>query len=98
MSESETYNLVVTKDPATDIADYASFGAIRYENVVPPFELDDLDSGEPVYLALEVIDSVSSWTSFTPLAANGFRSEEHTSELQSRGHLVCRLLLEKKNN
>src|SRR5437870_11073892 len=27
---------------------------------------------------------------------NGKRSEEHTSELQSRGHLVCRLLLEKK--
>src|SRR5690625_6208224 len=27
----------------------------------------------------------------------GPRSEEHTSELQSRGHLVCRLLLEKKN-
>src|SRR5690625_6419676 len=25
------------------------------------------------------------------------RSEEHTSELQSRGHLVCRLLLEKNN-
>src|SRR5439155_15813336 len=25
-----------------------------------------------------------------------WRSEEHTSELQSRGHLVCRLLLEKK--
>src|SRR5690625_7029074 len=27
---------------------------------------------------------------------SGLRSEEHTSELQSRGHLVCRLLLEKK--
>src|SRR5690554_7341316 len=26
------------------------------------------------------------------------RSEEHTSELQSRPHLVCRLLLEKKKN
>src|SRR5437870_10387988 len=26
------------------------------------------------------------------------RSEEHTSELQSRGHLVCRLLLEKKKS
>src|SRR5690625_5929364 len=26
------------------------------------------------------------------------RSEEHTSELQSRGHLVCRLLLAKKTN
>src|SRR5690625_1349666 len=30
---------------------------------------------------------------FTP---ENVRSEEHTSELQSRGHLVCRLLLEKK--
>src|SRR3989442_8886455 len=28
--------------------------------------------------------------------AEGARSEEHTSELQSRPHLVCRLLLEKK--
>src|SRR5690625_4624197 len=27
--------------------------------------------------------------------AEAYRSEEHTSELQSRGHLVCRLLLEK---
>src|SRR3989442_7682509 len=34
------------------------------------------------------------------IAAPGFidRSEEHTSELQSRPHLVCRLLLEKKKN
>src|SRR5437660_8311914 len=32
------------------------------------------------------------------LTAVGHRSEEHTSELQSRGHLVCRLLLEKKKN
>src|SRR5690625_5515055 len=33
-----------------------------------------------------------------PINSNmrGKRSEEHTSELQSRGHLVCRLLLEKK--
>src|SRR5207253_10292851 len=29
---------------------------------------------------------------------NETRSEEHTSELQSRGHLVCRLLLEKKKH
>src|SRR5439155_2959204 len=33
------------------------------------------------------------WGSFD---ADNTRSEEHTSELQSRGHLVCRLLLEKK--
>src|SRR5690625_5178746 len=39
------------------------------------------------------------WT-FTTTSITGdlddMRSEEHTSELQSRGHLVCRLLLEKK--
>src|SRR2546422_6977778 len=29
---------------------------------------------------------------------DGIRSEEHTSELQSRLHIVCRLLLEKKND
>src|SRR5690554_67253 len=34
-----------------------------------------------------------SWALLLPL-----RSEEHTSELQSRPHLVCRLLLEKKNS
>src|SRR5690625_5720770 len=36
------------------------------------------------------IDSVYHWDDVEE------RSEEHTSELQSRGHLVCRLLLEKK--
>src|SRR5690625_6697079 len=36
----------------------------------------------------------ASW----PKRMNPERSEEHTSELQSRGHLVCRLLLEKKKN
>src|SRR5690625_6703214 len=35
---------------------------------------------------------VGGWT-YEPTPT---RSEEHTSELQSRGHLVCRLLLEKK--
>src|SRR2546429_5858872 len=32
------------------------------------------------------------------IAGDARRSEEHTSELQSRLHLVCRLLLEKKKN
>src|SRR3712207_9271028 len=32
-----------------------------------------------------------------PWSINPYRSEEHTSELQSRQYLVCRLLLEKKN-
>src|SRR5690625_1183587 len=46
--------------------------------------------------------SMSGWTASRnpcdPPSASSTkeRSEEHTSELQSRGHLVCRLLLEKK--
>src|SRR5690625_6914208 len=32
------------------------------------------------------------------LTVINMRSEEHTSELQSRGHLVCRLMLEKKKH
>src|SRR5207253_11053295 len=39
--------------------------------------------------------AMSPWSSGPKLHRWG-RSEEHTSELQSRGHLVCRLLLEKK--
>ena len=35
---------------------------------------------------------------FNFLSNDDRRSEEHTSELQSRGHLVCRLLLEKKKD
>src|SRR3712207_8131182 len=41
--------------------------------------------------------SRQSWASRSGLPA-GCRSEEHTSELQSRQYLVCRLLLEKKKN
>src|SRR5439155_11943469 len=42
-----------------------------------------------------VVDPVNDGPTATPQSQ---RSEEHTSELQSRGHLVCRLLLDKKNN
>src|SRR5690554_7339657 len=45
--------------------------------------LDSLDSGESIVEPVPIPESL--------------RSEEHTSELQSRPHLVCRLLLEKKN-
>src|SRR5690625_7075061 len=40
------------------------------------------------------VDIRQQWRDDSPLG----RSEEHTSELQSRGQLVCRLLLEKKNS
>src|SRR5690606_41499403 len=42
-------------------------------------------------------ESASATTSPVRVSCTGERSEEHTSELQSRENLVCRLLLEKKN-
>src|SRR5690625_7112900 len=51
---------------------------------------------------LAPVHSASSAEADTPVArhqpspVDAERSEEHTSELQSPGHLVCRLLLEKK--
>src|SRR5690625_6866442 len=52
----------------------------------------------PVAEAGEPDTSRTGWktSDMAPLPQD--RSEEHTSELQSRGHLVCRLLLEKKKN
>src|SRR5690625_5338687 len=45
---------------------------------------------------LQDAQSNTLFTAFTQRSPKYLRSEEHTSELQSRGHLVCRLLLEKK--
>src|SRR2546429_5891147 len=47
--------------------------------------------------ASEVIAPVAGGAGLSFVTGQSLRSEEHTSELQSRLHLVCRLLLEKKN-
>src|SRR5216683_7384278 len=60
-------------------------------------------AGDPAWLRL---DSVHSWPERSPSPCKRvvlarpppLRSEEHTSELQSRSDLVCRLLLEKKKH
>src|SRR5258708_35494155 len=53
--------------------------------------------GKPRYL-LETLQGTVSWQAILGVSALQRRSEEHTSELQSPDHLVCRLLLEKKKN
>src|SRR5687768_17697898 len=67
--------------------------------------VSDLDRSVAFYrkvvglpLALELPDRGAAffWIGGPGEAMLGLRSEEHTSELQSRLHLVCRLLLEKK--
>src|SRR2546429_3762807 len=54
-------------------------------NFSQPMKVEEL--AELVHMSVSSIKSVTS-----------MRSEEHTSELQSRLHIVCRLLLEKKTN
>src|SRR5207253_10948291 len=49
-----------------------------------------------VVVAQSPIPGTRVFDTGAPLVKLTLRSEEHTSELQSRGHLVCRLLLEKK--
>src|SRR5690625_6224049 len=62
------------------------FSAIRFGSVLENVVLDK-DTRLPNYDDLTLTENTR---------AAYPRSEEHTSELQSRGHLVCRLLLEKK--
>src|SRR3712207_8746204 len=51
--------------------------------------------GVPVWSHAGIVCTGETYKSVVKLT---FRSEEHTSELQSRQYLVCRLLLEKKKN
>src|SRR5690625_5169602 len=54
-----------------------------------------VDTRTEILIQQAMNELMKDHTSF--VIAHRLRSEEHTSELQSRGHLVCRLLLEKKN-
>src|SRR5690625_5205332 len=63
--------------------------SIYRRSVLAVYYVLDIASGELIQVDEDKIQEPS-------FSADGSRSEEHTSELQSRGHLVCRLLLEKK--
>src|SRR5436305_8488618 len=78
--------------------DLHSFPTRRSSDLVHVEALGDLrvvaaefGAGVPQQFALELVAQVGP-----ELVLAAVRSEEHTSELQSRPHLVCRLLLEKK--
>src|SRR5690625_5782077 len=94
-----------------DHRDLHSFPTRRSSDLIrsanPSAIADFPTPGSPIsnglfFLRLLNICDTRCISSSRPITGSSFpsmasaRSEEHTSELQSRGHLVCRLLLEKK--
>src|SRR5207244_11431367 len=80
----------------------SDLAGLRWEVEFPRYvEGNKMNSFDP--LAVNPVSGTPGVVTFagrngTPERAFATRSEEHTSELQSPDHLVCRLLLEKKKN
>src|SRR2546429_5063014 len=82
--------LMIRRPPRSTLFPYTTlFRSLRRWKTDRP-DLVVLDLGLPRLDGFEVLRRIRD--------DGETRSEEHTSELQSRLHLVCRLLLEKKNN
>src|SRR5690625_6833649 len=88
--------IAILRDPDFDNFELTTLSKCYYGAAIMPIEiLKELSKRLPNALFWNFYGQ----TEVAPLATalQPERSEEHTSELQSRGHLVCRLLLEKKN-
>src|SRR5437870_8329333 len=81
--------LMILRPPRSTLFPYTTL----FRSVLDPLHAELVQKGQRVS---EYISYGSKWLPY--FGRRWRRSEEHTSELQSRGHLVCRLLLEKKNN
>src|SRR5258707_2870654 len=85
---------MIRRPPRSTLFPYTTlFRSVRFGRVIPPL----------VRVIGIIVDFKSSLRPFSSVEADDerlpcdrSRSEEHTSELQSRQYLVCRLLLEKK--
>src|SRR5687768_17687559 len=81
---------MISRPPISTLFPYTTL--FRSRSPRPAFTTSYLAAANRSSLSSSLKNSISSGVS----AFGQFRSEEHTSELQSRLHLVCRLLLEKK--
>src|SRR2546422_4048425 len=66
--------------------------------LLPSGEIARTFPGADLFSLTLVETTINPFVPNSPRFVPRYRSEEHTSELQSRLHLVCRLLLEKKKN
>src|SRR3712207_7127972 len=82
----------------TEIYTLSLHDALPISEAVPTPLTHTDERAEPGYYRIALPQAVVELTASTRAAMQRytFRSEEHTSELQSRQYLVCRLLLEKK--
>src|SRR5947209_9571682 len=89
-------NSLLTARPRGPLGEPQQAGGVVAEDarLISPLELEPL--GDDV--ARPVVPHVEAKVAAQHHQAAQARSEEHTSELQSRQYLVCRLLLEKKKN
>src|SRR5690625_3626499 len=83
----------------------ATFNEFGYEELFPQYEEENpgvkivhRKAASSEDARANLMSGLAAGSGLADVEGIEVRSEEHTSELQSRGHLVCRLLLEKKNN
>src|SRR3712207_9053824 len=97
---SRTIYVVVNQIIVTQAADLVSTGSYYIADFSTPSKFDTKALKQVTFEARvrfkKMIPTSRKWC-FSVMGLEENRSEEHTSELQSRQYLVCRLLLEKKN-
>src|SRR3712207_8223443 len=90
---------MIRRPPRSTLFPYTTlFRSLLYRNVAGQFVAYNPDSPPPAAAIQQTTTDAGKTVPFVVQRVTGTRSEEHTSELQSRQYLVCRLLLEKKKN
>src|SRR3712207_7120966 len=91
---------MIRRPPRSTLFPYTTlFRSIDHGRVIAQGTSDELKGqvgGERLEVTVGAVDQLPKARAALDQVGIGERSEEHTSELQSRQYLVCRLLLEKK--
>src|SRR3712207_7356501 len=91
---------MIRRPPRSTLFPYTTLFRSWFDLHVPVRAFEDYDALVEALQHEDAVKVATWWNTAAPVwqASVRRRSEEHTSELQSRQYLVCRLLLEKKKN